>query len=251
MLMLLSSLLEELPKTVLSAIILAAFLPLMGEILHAFKMWKFNKFECLVYLATFIVTIIFDSVPGLLVGLGLSFVYLIWLFGKSCYDNMLMLKVNNMRWWQFVWIDFRAKIRTRKEQFSSIYIIILFWIEAIFIKPNGSINFLNAKFYYNQIAEFLNAHKNVYHPCTRMCLNMQSVHFIDHTGMLYFQDIIAFSEDHGITLYVCGLSDKLKEQFKIYDVNSFLDESSIFEDLGSLNVYLFFFILSIEILRIS
>lgn len=84
-----------------------------------------------------------------------------------------------------------------------------------------------------------------------MCLNMQSVHFIDHTGMLYFQDIIAFSEDHGITLYVCGLSDKLKEQFKIYDVNSFLDESSIFEDLGSLNVYLLFFILSIEILRIS
>lgn len=69
---------------------------------------------------------------------------------------------------------------------------------------------------------------------------MQSVHFMDHTGMLYFQDIIAFSEDHGITLYVFGLSDELKNQFKTYDVNSYLDESNLFDDLASLNVYIIF-----------
>lgn len=124
--MFLSSLLEELPKTVLAAIILAAFLPLMTEILHAFKMWKLNKFEFIVYSATFIVTIIFDSVPGLLVGLGLSFLYLFWLFGRSCYLNKIILKVNNMPWYKFVFIDLYPKIRTRKEQFCSIYIFIYY-----------------------------------------------------------------------------------------------------------------------------
>ncbi len=196
-----------LPKAVLAAIILMAVKSLF-DVKEAKHLWKVHKRDFWMMLTTFICTLIFGIEIGVLTGVVLSILMVLY---RSSKPHMVELGnipgTNNYRN-----ID-RFEIEDKN-------------IEELILRFDDKLYFGNASFFKDKIIGLIEFKKfEVRH----LFLDAKCIHEVDSSGLHALEDVIIYLKEKNVNLYFCGA---------IGPTRDILKKSGIYDSIGEANHFL-------------
>ena len=204
-LLFLTPLFYHLPKTVLAAIIIVAVFGLVN-FKEARFLWKANKLDFWLMLATFIATLIFGIEYGIIVGVGLSLIVLIFRTSRPYVAELG--KVPNSNFYR------------NKSRFEEVIIendILIFRFDA-------QLFYANSGYFRDRLDEMASKKGD---QLKLIVLDAESINRVDSTGLEVLKERIKYYKKRGVTFYFAGVKGPVRDDlFKcgilsIIDINHF------------------------------
>jgi SulP family sulfate permease len=204
-LLFLTPLFYHLPKTVLAAIIIVAVFGLVN-FKEARFLWKANKLDFWLMLATFIATLIFGIEYGIIVGVGLSLIVLIFRTSRPYVAELG--KVPNSNFYR------------NKSRFEEVIIendILIFRFDA-------QLFYANSGYFRDKLDEMASKKGD---QLKLIVLDAESINRVDSTGLEILKERIKYYKKRGVTFYFAGVKGPVRDDlFKcgvlsIIDINHF------------------------------
>ncbi len=194
-----------LPKTVLAAIIIVAVFRLVN-IKEANFLWKANNLDFWLLIATFLATLLFGIEYGILIGVSLSLIVLI--FRTSRPHVTELGKVPNSDFYR------------NKNRFKEVILeedILVFRFDAQLFYANSS--------YFIEQLEWMVAEKG--EKLKLIVLDAESINRVDSTGIEMLKQQIQFYKKRGVTFYFAGVKGPVRDDLfrggvlEVIDLNHF------------------------------
>ena len=194
-----------LPKTILSAIIIVAVFGLIN-IKEAAFLWKANNLDFWLLIATFISTLIFGIEYGIIVGVSLSLIILIFRTSRPYVTELG--KVPNSNFYR------------NKDRFEEVILeqdVLVFRFDAQLFYANAS--------YFRDNLDEMTAKKG--EALKLIILDSESINRIDSTGVEMLINQVQFYKKKGIEFYFAGVKGPVRDSLfnggllKIIDLNHF------------------------------
>ena len=204
-LLFLTPLFYHLPKTVLAAIIIVAVFGLVN-IKEALFLWRANHLDFWLMLATFLGTLLLGIEFGIIVGVGLSLIVLIFRTSRPYVAELG--KVPNSNFYR------------NKSRFEEVIIekdILIFRFDA-------QIFYANSSYFRDKLDDMVHKKGN---DLKLIVLDAESINRVDSTGVEMLKERIKFYKKKGITFYLAGVKGPVRDDFfksgllEIIDLNHF------------------------------
>ena len=204
-LLFLTPLFYHLPKTVLAAIIIVAVFGLVN-VKEARFLWKANTLDFWLMLATFLATLFFGIEYGIMVGVGLSLIVLIFRTSRPYVAELG--KVPNSNFYR------------NKSRFEEVIIendILIFRFDA-------QLFYANSAYFRDRLDEMASKKGD---QLKLIVLDAESINRVDSTGLEVLKERIKYYKNRGVTFYFAGVKGPVRDDlFKcgvlaIIDINHF------------------------------
>lgn len=205
-LLFLTPLFYYLPTAILASVIMVAVSSLI-DFSYIKSLWGDSKIEFGILLVTFLVTLNFSMVPGIVTGVALSILYLLY---KSAYPHIAILG--------------RLKGQTEFRNIKRFNDLEL-WEDKLIIRIDAPLTFINIQF----IKEYIETHLNESEKINEVLIDASSVSHIDATALLSLKDLLNMLAAKGIKLILCDV---------IGPVRDVLFDTGLLKVIGEENVYL-------------
>ena len=204
-LLFLTPLFYYLPKTVLAAIIIVAVFGLIN-FKEATFLWKANNLDFWLMIATFVSTLIFGIEYGIIVGVGLSLIILIFRTSRPYVTELGKVPDS----------DFYRN-RNRFEE-------VVIENEVLVFRFDAQLFYANASYFRDNLDQMADKKGMA---LKLIVLDSESINRIDSTGVEMLKERILFYQKKGITFYFAGVKGPVRDVLfrggilKIIDVNHF------------------------------
>lgn len=204
-LLFLTPLFYHLPQTVLAAIIIVAVFGLVN-VKEGIFLWKANNLDFWLMMATFISTLIFGIEYGIIVGVGLSLIVLIFRTSRPYVTELGKVPDSNFY--------------RNKNRFEEVVLeddILIFRFDAQLFYANSS--------YFRDRLDELTAKKG--EALKLIVLDSESINRIDSTGVEMLKERIKFYDKKGVKFYFAGVKGPVRDSLfnggllQIIDLNHF------------------------------
>ena len=188
-LLFLTPLFYHLPKTVLAAIIIVAVFGLVN-FKEAGFLWKANKLDFWLMLATFLATLLLGIEYGIVVGVGLSLIILIFRTSRPYVAELG--KVPNSNFYR------------NKDRFEEVIIeqdILVFRFDA-------QLFYANSSYFRDKLDEMIDKKGNA---LKLIVLDAESINRVDSTGVEMLKERIRFCQKKGIFFYFAGVKGPVRD----------------------------------------
>lgn len=188
-LMFLTPLFYHLPKTVLAAIIVVAVFNLI-QVKEAKRLWKINKLDFWLMISTFFATLFFSIEQGILVGVTLSLIVLI--FRTSRPYVIELGKVPNSNFYR------------NSKRFKEVVLdddVLVFRFDAQLFYANSG--------YFRERLEAMTESKGA--SLKLIVLDGESINRVDSTGVDMLKERILFYQKKGINFYFAGIKGLVRD----------------------------------------
>ncbi len=188
-LLFLTPLFYHLPKTVLAAIIIVAVFGLVN-IKEAIFLWKANNLDFWLLIATFFSTLLFGIEYGIMIGVGLSLVILIFRTSRPYVTELGKVPDS----------DFYRN----KERFTDVILdaeVLVFRFDAQLFYANSS--------YFIETLELMVEEKG--HELKLIVLDAESINRVDSSGVEMLKERIRFYSKKGILVYFAGVKGPVRD----------------------------------------
>ena len=198
-LLFLTPLFYHLPKTVLAAIIIVAVFGLVN-IKEAIFLWKANNLDFWLLIATFFSTLLFGIEYGIMIGVGLSLIILIFRTSRPYVAELGKVPDS----------DFYRN----RERFTEVIVndeILVFRFDAQLFYANSS--------YFIETLELMVEAKGAH--LKLIVLDAESINRVDSTGVEMLKERIRFYRKKGILFYFAGVKGPVRDHLfrgKILDI---------------------------------
>ena len=198
-LLFLTPLFYHLPKTVLAAIIIVAVFGLVN-IKEAIFLWKANNLDFWLLIATFFSTLLFGIEYGIMIGVGLSLIILIFRTSRPYVAELGKVPDS----------DFYRN----RERFTEVIVdneVLVFRFDAQLFYANSS--------YFIETLEFMVEAKGAH--LKLIVLDAESINRVDSTGVEMLKERIRFYHKKGILFYFAGVKGPVRDHLfrgKILDI---------------------------------
>ena len=204
-LLFLTPLFYHLPKTVLAAIIIVAVFGLIN-FKEAVFLWKANNLDFWLMMSTFLATLLLGIEYGILVGVGLSLIILIYRTSKPYVTELG--KVPNSNFYR------------NKNRFDEVIIeddILVFRFDAQLFYANAN--------YFRDHLDVMASNKG--NALKLIVLDAESINRVDSTGVEMLKERIKFYQKKNVTFYFAGVKGPVRDDLfrsgilQIIDINHF------------------------------
>lgn len=200
----LTPLFHDLPRAVLAAIILVAVVPLVD--VRAFeKTWRYNKADAAAMIATLLGVLTLGVEPGILLGLALSIVLL--LFRTSKPHIAIVGRVGHTE-------HFRNVQRHSVTTDPSI----------LAVRVDESLYFANTRYLEDYLINAVADAPDINH----LVLIMSAVNFVDTSSLESLEALIEEMRDAGITIHLAEVKGPVMDQFARSNLMSQLEPGQVF-----------------------
>ncbi|WP_420387444.1 SulP family inorganic anion transporter [Roseivirga sp.] len=190
-LLFLTPLFYNLPHAMLAAIIMVAVAGLI-DISYARELWRTNKIEFGLLMATFLVTLQFSMVPGIVTGIVLSILILLF---KAANPHMAILgRVNG--------IDEYRNVK----RFDNLET----WPEVLVVRVDAPFAFVNIQTIKDKVMNEVYKRNG---ELRYVVLDAGSVAYIDATGVIGLRDLIESLNEKGITMLFAEVIGPVRDAF--------------------------------------
>ncbi len=195
-----------LPTAILASVIMVAVYGLI-DLTYARKLWKQNKVEFGLLLATFLVTLNFSMVPGIVTGVILSIMILLY---KSAYPHIAQL----------------GRLKGQKE-FRNIkrFTDLDRWEGKLIVRIDAPITFINIQYIKEYIEQALEQNTGI----GEIILDASPISYVDASGTQGLQDLIRSLKEKEILLTLTELVGPVRDT---------LFKTGLLKEIGEENVYL-------------
>ena len=204
-LLFLTPLFYHLPKTVLAAIIIVSVFGLINFKEAAF-LWKANILDFWLMIATFVATLFLGIEYGIMVGVGLSLITLIFITSRPYITELGKVPDSNF---------YRNKNRFKE---------VLIEQDLLVFRFDAQLFYANASYFRKNLDEMV-AEKGT--ALKLIVLDAESINRVDSTGVEMLKERIKFYQKKGITFYFAGVKGPVRDSLfrggllKIIDINHF------------------------------
>jgi len=194
-----------LPKTVLAAIIIVAVFGLIN-FREARFLWKANKLDFWLMLATFLATLLLGIEFGIITGVGLSLIILI--FRTSRPYVAVLGKVPNSNFYK------------NKERFDEVLID----EDILVLRFDAQLFYANSSYFRDQLDQMMDKKGSA---LKLIVLDAESINRVDSTGIEMLKERILFCQKKGILFYFAGVKGPVRDDLfrsgilEIIDINHF------------------------------
>ena len=178
-----------LPKTVLSAIIIVAVFGLVN-FKEAGFLWKANQLDFCLMLSTFIATLFLGIEFGIITGVGLSLIVLI--FRTSRPYVVELGKVPNSNFYK------------NKERFEEV----LLDKDVLVFRFDAQLFYANASYFRDRLEQMMD---NKGSALKLIVLDAESINRVDSTGVEMLKERILFCQKKGIIFYLAGVKGPVRD----------------------------------------
>ena len=198
-LLFLTPLFYHLPKTVLAAIIIVAVFGLVN-IKEAIFLWKANNLDFWLLIATFFSTLLFGIEYGIMIGVGLSLIILIFRTSRPYVAELGKVPDSNFY--------------RNRERFTEVIVdneVLVFRFDAQLFYANSS--------YFIETLELMVEAKGAH--LKLIVLDAESINRVDSTGVEMLKERIRFYRKKGILFYFAGVKGPVRDHLfrgKILDI---------------------------------
>jgi len=195
----------HLPKTVLASIIIVAVFGLIN-FKEAGFLWKANKLDFWLMLATFLATLLLGIEFGIITGVGLSLIILI--FRTSRPYVAVLGKVPNSNFYK------------NKERFEEVIID----EDILVLRFDAQLFYANASYFRDQLEQMMDKKGS---SLKLIVLDAESINRVDSTGIEMLKERIRFCQKKGILFYFAGVKGPVRDDLfrsgilEIIDINHF------------------------------
>jgi SulP family sulfate permease len=195
----------HLPKTVLAAIIIVAVFGLIN-FKEARFLWRANKLDFWLMLVTFLATLLLGIEIGIITGVGLSLIILI--FRTSRPYVAVLGKVPNSNFYK------------NKERFEEVLID----DDILVLRFDAQLFYANASYFRDKLEQMMDKKGNT---LKLIVLDAESINRVDSTGIEMLKERIRFCQKKGILFYFAGVKGPVRDDLfrsgvlEIIDINHF------------------------------
>jgi SulP family sulfate permease len=195
----------HLPKTVLAAIIIVAVFGLIN-FKEARFLWRANKLDFWLMLVTFLATLLLGIEFGIITGVGLSLIILI--FRTSRPYVAVLGKVPNSNFYK------------NKERFEEVLID----DDILVLRFDAQLFYANASYFRDKLEQMMDKKGNT---LKLIVLDAESINRVDSTGIEMLKERIRFCQKKGILFYFAGVKGPVRDDLfrsgvlEIIDINHF------------------------------
>ena len=195
-----------LPSAILASVIMVAVSSLI-DLKYIRKLWRENKVEFGLLLATFLVTLNFSMVPGIVTGVVLSILILLY---KSAYPHIAVLgRLKDQ-------MEFR-----NIKRFKDLEV----WEDKLILRIDAPLSFINIQYLKDYLEEVLEAKSQI----QMVILDASAISYLDATAVQGLSDIIEKLEEKNIQLILTEV---------IGPVRDVLHKTGLLKRIGINNIYL-------------
>lgn len=195
----------HLPKAILAAIIIVAVFGLIN-IKEARYLWKANNLDFWLLMATFVATILFGIEYGILIGVGLSLIVLIFRTSRPYVTELGKVPESNF---------YRNKNRFKE---------VLIEKDILVFRFDAQLFYANASFFGDILEEMTDAKGK---ELKLIVLDAESINRIDSTGVEMLKERIKYYKKRGIQFYFAGVKGPVRDVLfrggilDVCDINDF------------------------------
>lgn len=205
-LLILAPLFSSLPKPVLAALIIEAVVMGMINIPEMRRLARVQPFDFWVAIAAILGTLAFGVLAGVLIGIGLS---LLWLIGVATHPHIPILARKAQT-------DVFRELSEHPEDEQTPGVVV--------IRMDGGLFFATADALEDRLREIIRSDEFV----TGLVLDCAGVNFIDSQGSAKLGDIVVLAHDSGVTLRLARLKPA---------VRAILERDGVLERIGAGNIH--------------
>ncbi len=187
-LLFLTPLFYYLPHAILAAVIIVAVANLI-DLKFIWKLWRESKIEFGLLGATFLVTVNFSIVPGIMTGVALSILMLLY---KSAYPHIAILGRLKGR------MEFR-----NVKRFKDLEV----WNDKLILRIDAPISFINIQYVRDYLLEKLNANDRI----TSVIIDASAVSYMDATAVQGLEEILDKLEEQHIQLLLAEVVGPVRD----------------------------------------
>jgi len=178
-----------LPKAAIAAIIIVAILGLV-DYKTPIKLWKYDKRDAIILLITFLVTLGFGVTEGIMTGVLLSILMVIY---NSTKPHIAILgRIPNTYMYRNI------------ERFEDVVVE----EDILIIRFDSQLNFTNGSFFEDTIMNKVNEKGD---KLKLVIINANSLSNVDSSGILIIKDLLSFLQTKNIKLYFTGMIGPVRD----------------------------------------
>ncbi|SEB98675.1 sulfate permease, SulP family [Tenacibaculum sp. MAR_2009_124] len=180
-----------LPKSILASIIIVAVFNLVN-VKEAKRLWKANNLDFWLLVATFFSTLLFGIEYGILVGVGLSLILLIFRTSRPYVAELGKVPDSDF---------YRNKNRFKE---------VLMEEEVLVFRFDAQLFYANSGYFRDKLEEMAEAKGKA---LKLIVLDAESINRVDSTGVDMLIERIRFYKKKGITFYLAGVKGPVRDAF--------------------------------------
>ena len=208
-LVLLTSVFYYIPKAVLASIIIVSVWNLLN-FKYAILLWKQNKIEFLLLLITFLVTLNFSMVPGLISGVVLSILILLYRLAYPHIAELGRLSGQN---------EFRNINRFRNVEV---------WPHKLILRIDAPLTFINIQYLKDHIERTIAERPTIEH----ILIDASAISHLDATAISGIQELLITLSEKGIELILTELVGPVRDILFKSGLLSIIKEKNIYLSLN-------------------
>ncbi len=178
-----------LPKAILAAIIIVSVLGLVN-VKEATRLWKANNLDFWLLIATFLSTLFFGIQEGILIGVGLSLILLIYRTSRPYVTELGKVPDSNFY--------------RNKNRFKEVFIE----EEVLVFRFDAQLFYANASYFRDTLEEMTKAKGE---KLQLIVLDGESINRVDSTGVEMLKERIRYYKKRNITFYFAGIKGPVRD----------------------------------------
>lgn len=199
-----------LPKAILASVIMVAVAGLV-DFAYARQLWRDSKVEFGLLLVTFLVTLNFSMVPGIVTGIVLSILILLY---KLAYPHIARL----------------GRVRGHHEfrnvkRFKDLEV----WDHVQIIRVDAPLTFINIQYFKEYIEDRV---EEAGGDLETIILDAGPISHMDATAALGLRDLLTYLNEKKVELLVCDLIGPVRDTLRRTGLKEILNEQNVFFDLN-------------------
>ena len=199
-----------LPTAILASVIMVAVVGLVDWV-YAKQLWNDSKVEFALLMVTFLVTLNFSMVPGIVSGIVLSILILLY---KLAYPHIAQLgRVKGHH-------EFR-NIKRFKDLEK--------WEGVMILRIDGPLTFINIQYFKEYIEDSVEESNG---QLKTIILDAGPVSYLDATAALGLRELLVYLNEKKVELLVCDLIGPVRDTLKRTGLKEILNENNVFFDLS-------------------
>ncbi|MBR10562.1 MAG: sodium-independent anion transporter [Rickettsiales bacterium] len=210
-LLFLTPLFYYLPHAILAAVIMVAVSTLI-DIKYAISLLKFSKWEFVLLLVTFITTLNFSMVPGIVTGIVLSILTLLFKLGYPHIAELGRLKGHH---------EFRNVKRFKNLET---------WDDLLIIRLDAPLTFINIQYFKEYVETRLTESKTA---ISKVIIDASAISYLDASATQGLRDMLEFFNDQQIELLICDVKGPARDMMKRTQLDELISHEHIFLDLDT------------------
>ncbi|MEP4532538.1 MAG: sulfate permease [Cyclobacteriaceae bacterium] len=199
-----------LPKAILASVIMVAVAGLI-DIPYATKLWRDSKVEFGLLLVTFLVTLNFSMVPGIVSGIVLSILILLYKFAYPHIATLGRLRGHH---------EFR-----NIKRFKDLEV----WDHVLILRIDAPLTFINIQYFREYVEDRVEASDG---QVESIILDAGPISHVDATAATGLRELLNYLNEKKIEFVMCDLIGPVRDILKKTDLKEILNMENVFFDLN-------------------